>query len=353
MSLEVPRVMDGLLIHVAVASGTQKSAARRDEIIAMHARSRTQRHRLTDDPKAADIIVLAGDLESLAEAKANELTRQYPEKTMAYSEIDALIPFLPGVYCSAAKERGLKLRRTQSNIYFSRYAGSMNPEVRHRPGESKQLLFCFRGRRDCRVRMNILDYPYKRPDVEVLETTGFMHWKEGIVGTRQAQKDYADTLARSHFALCPRGMGFGSIRLFEVMEMGVAPVLLADRYALPPGPDWDSFLLKIPEQEFGRLPELLEPHIAESEKRGQRAREAWENFFAPDLIFDRMIDQLHDVRQHRIISEKLYHLTWPLLQLHADARPWISRTIRSGSNAVRRALGAKSQRENLAGTDPH
>jgi Exostosin family len=345
--------MDGLLIHVAVASSTQKSSARRDEIIAMHARSRTRKHRLTDDPEAADIIVLAGDLESLAEAKANKLIRRYPEKAMAYSEIDALIPFLPGVYGSAGKERGLKLRRTQNNIYFSRYGGSMNPEVRRRTSEPKHLLFCFRGRRDCRVRANILDYPYNRPDVEVVEATGFMHWKDGIAGSRQAQKDYADALARSHFALCPRGMGFGSIRLFEVMEMGVAPVLLADRYALPPGPDWDSFLLRIPEREFGRLPELLEPHIAESEKRGQRAREAWDKFFAPDLIFDRMIDQLYDIRQHRIIPEKLYRRTWPLLQFHADARPWTGRTIRSGFNTVRRAFGAKNQEENLAGTDPH
>lgn len=321
---------ESMLVHVAVASGRPKSLVRRDEILAMHARSRTARHQLTDDPERAEIIILAGDLESLAEAKANELFQKYPEKTMAYSEIDALIPYLPGVYGSAAKARGLDLKRTQNNIYFSRYGSAANPEVRHRPGEPKELLFCFRGRRDCRVRTNILTYPYNRLDVDVMETTGFMHWNDGLVGKATAQKEYVDALARSHFALCPRGMGFGSIRLFEVMEMGVAPVLLADRYALPPGPDWASFLLQIPERQYRHLPELLEAHVAESEERGRKARKAWEEFFAPELVFDRMIDQLRTIQRERVVPEKLYRRLWPLLQMPVDAKLWVSKRLRRG-----------------------
>jgi Exostosin family len=335
-----------MLIHVAVASGTPKSAVRREEIVAMHARSGSGRHQLTDDPEAAELIVLAGDIESLSEAKSNELLLRYPEKTMAYSEIDALIPYVPGVYGSAAEVRGINLRRTQSNIYFSRYASSMNPEVRHRPDEPKELLFCFRGRRDCRVRTSILSYPYNRKDVEVLEAKAYMHWNDGIVGKRESQKDYADALARSHFALCPRGMGFGSIRLFEVMEMGVAPVLLADRYALPPGPDWDSFLIRIPEREYARLPELLEPHVAESRERGSLARKAWEEFFAPQLVFDRMIDQLCEIRQQRVIPERVYRWTWPLLKIRAEAGPMIAGMIRGLSGFGRNGVGQKSETPN-------
>ena len=308
-----------MLVHVAVASGTAKSAVRRNEVLALHARSRMHRHHLTDDPEAAEVILLTGDLESLAEAQANPLIRRYPEKTMAYSEIDALVAYLPGVYANAAVERGLKLRRTQSDIYFSRYGSSLNPAVRHRPLERKELLFCFHGRRNCRVRTNILNCPYDRPDVQVLETSGFMHWNDGIVGTQQDQQDYADALAHSHFALCPRGMGFGSIRFFEAMEMGVAPVLLSDRYALPPGPDWQSFLLQVPESDYARLPSLLEARLAESAERGRRARQAWEQFFAPELIFDRMVDQLIEIRGQRIVPERLYRRMWMWQQLRADA----------------------------------
>lgn len=317
-----------MLIHVAVATGTPKSAVRREEMIAMHGRARENRHELTDDPEAAEMIVLAGDFESLAEARANVLLKRYPEKTLAYSEIDVLIPYAPGVYGSASKASGIDLRRTQSNVYFSRWESSVNPEVRYRGGEPKELLFCFRGRKDCRVRANIVSHPYKRSDVQVLEATAYMHWRDGIVGKRESQKDYADAIARSHFALCPRGMGFGSIRLFEVMEMGVAPVLLADRYALPPGPDWDSFLLHVPERDFARLPELLEPHVPESEERGRRARSAWEEFFAPDLVFNRVIDQLCEIRGQRKMPERLYRTLWPLMDMRANARHRITKAIK-------------------------
>ena len=300
------------------------------------------RHQLTDDPEAAEIILLAGDLETPAQAQANPLLQEYPEKTMAYSEMDDFVLYVPGVYCSAATERGIKLRRAQSNIYFSRYGSSMNPEVRHRPGEAKQLLFCFRGRKDCRVRRNIIEYPYNRPDIELLETTGYMHWNSGIVGTRQSQKDYADALASSHFALCPRGMGFGSIRLFEVMEMGVAPVLLADRYALPPGPDWESFLLKVPEREFARLPEILERHVPESVERGRQARLAWEQFFAPELVFNRVVDQLIEIRRQTVVPERLFRQVWPLLKLRKEARATVSQAVRSGVGMLR-GSGANSR----------
>jgi Exostosin family len=334
-----------MLVHLAVANGTPKSTVRLDEIVAMHVRSRTGRHQLTDDPKAADLIVLAGDLESLAEAKANKFIQQYPEKTMAYSEIDALIPYIPGVYGSASKPRGLDLRRMQSNIYFSRYGSSLNPEMRHRPNETKELLFCFRGRKDCRVRANIIDFPYKRADVQVMEAIAFMHWSDGIVGRRQSQKDYADALARSHFALCPRGMGFGSIRLFEVMEMGVAPVLLADRYALPPGPDWESFLLVVAEKDFARLPELLDAHVPESRDRGERARKAWEEFFAPEVIFDRMIDQMSEIRRQRILSERVVRWFWPLMQMRATTKPWLGSLVRNrrATDAIPAAVAVKQE----------
>ena len=285
---------------------------------------------LTDDPEVAEVILLAGDFESYAEARANELLRRYPEKTFAYSEIDALVPYAPGVYGSAARPRGVNLRRTQSNIYFSRYASSMNPEIRHRPDEPKQWLFCFRGRRDCRVRKDLIEHDFGRPDVQVLETAGYMHWQNGMVGQKDAQKVYADMLAGSHFALCPRGMGFGSIRLFEVMEMGVAPVLLADRYELPPGPDWGKFLVQVPEREYARLPTILEPLTGESRERGALARRAWEECFAPELVFDRVMDQIVSIRKQRRVPERLMRHLWPVLGMQADSRRFLKQLIKKG-----------------------
>ena len=293
----------------------------------MHGQSRVNRHALIDDPVPADLILLAGDLESLAEAQDNILLRTYPEKTMAYSEIDQPIFYVPGVYASASNPRVFDPRRTQSSIYLSRYNSSYNPEVRHRPSEQKDLLFCFQGRGDCRLRAKLLSHSYHRQDVQVLETSGFMHWQRGLVGKNDVQKSYADTLARSHFALCPRGMGFGSIRLFEVMEMGIAPVLLSNRYALPPGPNWNSFLLRVPEHKYSQLPQILDSVVHESETRGRLARKAWEEFFAPDLIFNQLIDQLCEIRTRRIVPESFFRLLWPLLNVRTTAKEALSNAI--------------------------
>lgn len=292
-------------------------------MLAMHALS-SGRYRLVQEPHEAELIVLAGDFEQYPEVQRNPLLKRFPEKTFAYSEIDALVPYVPGVYCSAAVPRGLDLGRVESNIYFSRYASSRNPEIRQRASETKRWLFCFRGRRDCRIRAHLIECQWQRPDVQVLETAGYMHWKHGVVGGEQAQAEYADMLAQSHFALCPRGMGLGSIRLFEVMEMGIAPVLLADRYRLPPGPDWERFLITVPERRYRDLPRVLEGRVADSAELGRCARAAWEQHFAPPLVFDRVLDQIVSIRNHRRISERTYRRWWPVLGFQQRARKQIA-----------------------------
>ncbi|WP_386685111.1 exostosin family protein [Loktanella sp. R86503] len=52
-----------------------------------------------------------------------------------------------------------------------------------------------------------------------------------------ASEDFRDIMARSVFALCPSGTGPNSIRLWEAVQAGTIPVVLADTYA-PPGPGW-------------------------------------------------------------------------------------------------------------------
>lgn len=47
-------------------------------------------------------------------------------------------------------------------------------------------------------------------------------------------KEYLDIMGNTLFSLCPSGTGPNSIRLWESIEMGVIPVILAETY-LPPG----------------------------------------------------------------------------------------------------------------------
>jgi hypothetical protein len=119
-------------------------------------------------------------------------------------------------------------------------------------------------------------------------------------------------LRDASFAVCPRGVGTASIRLFEAMRLGVAPVILSDRWVAPRGPSWETFALRWPE---GRLPSLAHA-LAERRdtaiERGELARQAWEEWFAPEVFFDRLVDAADEARRSRVWLSRLVRVGAPL-----------------------------------------
>ena len=117
-----------------------------------------------------------------------------------------------------------------------------------------------------------------------------------------------------------------SIRLFESMLAGAAPVLIADDYLLPPNVDWDSFLLKIPESRINRIEEFLEPHLASAELFGKRAQEAYLGEYGPDVEFDRIVDLCHRALRHKGIPETMFRMLRPWMiarsRFGRDMRRW-------------------------------
>ena len=74
-------------------------------------------------------------------------------------------------------------------------------------------------------------------------------------------KEFIDLLSKSMFSLCPSGTGPNSIRLWESIEIGAIPVILADTY-LPPGPMnlWEKACVFLPEniETIKNIPDTLE-----------------------------------------------------------------------------------------------
>jgi FkbM family methyltransferase len=70
--------------------------------------------------------------------------------------------------------------------------------------------------------------------------------------------EYIDELKHSIFALCPRGYGVTSFRLYEAMQYGAIPVYIStgadfwDPFNLPP-----EFYVKIREDEINLIPDIL------------------------------------------------------------------------------------------------
>lgn len=90
----------------------------------------------------------------------------------------------------------------------------------------------------------------------------------GPLTSEQATEEYKDILARSVFALCPSGTGPNSIRLWECIQAGIVPVLLADAYAPPGNPAlWEQAVVWCRESkaDIRELPARLEALAADAD----------------------------------------------------------------------------------------
>jgi len=92
-------------------------------------------------------------------------------------------------------------------------------------------------------------------------------------------------MSRGKFALCPKGVGTSTYRIYEAMSAGRAPVILADDWVPPSGPDWSTFAVFIPESNASGVQPILERYEESWAERGAAARAAWEQWFAPDVRF--------------------------------------------------------------------
>jgi hypothetical protein len=266
-------------------------------------------HELVDDPETADMILFVGRWGYFGQTIVDSpLTAKYPEKCFAYCDNDNFATLLPGIYASTEAPRIFGfLHRMESQLFVD----FPNPAVYPRNAE-KKYLFTFAGRSTAMVRKRLYKLKWRRPDVLVENSSSYNHW--GNQPDRaERQEQFARTIAESHFVLCPRGASAGSYRLFEVMRMGIAPVIISDGVLLPEGPDWDSFALRVPEGKIARLEEILEKHVGESAERGRLARAAYEQWFAAPVAFNHLIAACERIRARRLVPERWVQRFWGLM----------------------------------------
>jgi hypothetical protein len=269
--------------------------------------SSDKRYELVEDPDVADLILL-GDYWELKRGhvpRSNALIRRWPDKCFVISYEDKAVMLHHGIYSSGTKS--IAARQRIRNFSYSLYPQKfLNPFVSQAPVGAecapKDYLMSFVGRRCHPVRDELLGLKYRRPDVCIADSSAsFELWKDGDNGTvnRGRQQHYCDTIRRSKFSLCPRGSGANSIRLFESMQLGVAPVIIADDWLLPMGPRWADFAIFVPERHVRKIEAIVIEREADFHAMGQRARQAYHEFFADDVCFNYVVDCCLDIRAKR------------------------------------------------------
>ena len=296
MLRQLTPLVDPMLVHVTSAYGDSEPI---DSLLAYAALDKVGQFVLTDSPEFADIILFAENSRYHQDyfyqgLKQHWLVKQYPEKVFMYNPHDKPWLVLPGLYAS--------MPRTFFNadlMAASPYVEQINPYIRYDRAVSPTYLFSFIGSPNSGPRRQILKLN-EHPRALVKPSLADMFGTDNLTS---AKESYAEVLSQSKFVLCPRGAGTSSFRLFETMQAGRVPVIISDYWVAPKGPCWDDFALFVPECDVGRLPEILAAAEAQWAERATLSRKAWETFFAPDVIFNYLMESISALKKkHNEVS---------------------------------------------------
>ena len=292
-------------------------------------------HAVTDDPDAADLVLFAESAwgnEQLWSARRHPIVRRHREKCFVQCELDGVVPYLPGVYTSVPR-RCHREDRIRSGSYLWMYS---NPAIGYKPGGPRpRWLFSFVGDVETHpVRQRILDL--RHPQAFVKDAGGYRSVPKRSPGAIGAyQTGYSDVVQSSAFVLCPRGVSPSSVRVFEVMRSGRAPVVVSDAWVPPVGPDWTDFAVFVPESEVDTIPERLEAIQQDAAAMGARARQEWEEWFADNVVFHHMVESCLDIARVRTQPERL--LRWTALLAFSEGR-YLVDLVRQTRDHVRKRL---------------
>lgn len=263
-------------------------------------------HRRVDDPESADIILFAemGECGFFAErVRAHPFYRRFPEKCFVFDSADTFFPVMPGVFASLTQQY-YRPDHTRTGFYL--YVIE-NPFIRPQPltGREEYLATFMGSSLTHPLRQQILSMRCDKFFLRDTRNESYrMNFDADPLERAPFFLEYADAMANARFSLCPRGVGAGSIRLFESMKMSRACVIISDAWQPNDGVDWESFSIRVREAEVHRLPEILEQHADRAAQMGLCARVEWEKWFSEKVRFHRVVELCLDIRAARAFSGK-------------------------------------------------
>lgn len=250
---------------------------------------RSDRHQLVERPQDADLILFVGAASfDMWDLRSQAHWKQFPQKCFLLSAGDRYFPFLPGLYASV--DRRFFDPRWCRPYCYTRVSCDESFECFDNP-DGRRYLFSFRG--------NVSTHPVRKgvmqlcPPDSVLTDTG----AHSYVATNRNL--YRDEIRDSQFVLCPRGAGVSSFRVFECLAMGRAPVIIADDWTAPLGPDWSQFSIRVPENQVDQIPRILAARSEQAVLMGRLARQAWDQFFCANAAFDYIVSQCQQMAENR------------------------------------------------------
>lgn len=271
------------------------------------------RYEPVDDPARADVILFLGSGRNKFRTwrrslGADTTVAEHASKCFVQDFTARPVPFLPGLYVNLPARRHDHRTRAVDNWT------AIEPDARRRLLErtaQPSLLFSFRGFASHPVRAGILGLGTQGIAAHVTETTRW--WDYGPADRDDDRRSYLEEIRDSAFVLCPRGIGTGSVRVYETMQLGRVPVIVSDDWDPPDGAPWPDFSLRVAESRVHELPEIVERHLPDAAEMGRAALAAWERWMKPGpVLLRRWLRAIEEIVEMRPAdwSESAYHDRW-------------------------------------------
>lgn len=105
------------------------------------------------------------------------------------------------------------------------------------------------------------------------------------------ENDYKDLLSRSIYSICPRGTGYGTIRLWESISSGCIPVIISDGFKVPSALPKDSYIL-VDEKHASHASDFLNLDEKWIKEAQEKIFTFYQGFLMPDNFHENILCHL-------------------------------------------------------------
>lgn len=233
------------------------------------------------DPQEADAIIIHEknsfkNFDYIRALVADPIISKYPEKIFTINTDDCATGLLRGLYTCLPKSR------EKEGFYMAvPYVQFPNTLVLTIELEAMKprYLGVWRGNiKSNRLRSKLVTSLESKDGYRIEQTNSWMKYE------KEDEEKYVDLIRKSKFSICPAGWAPATYRIYESMVLGRCPVILADDFVPPKGPDWNEFALFFPENKLEDLHSFLHGHEHLAETLGKKAFEAWQEYFSPACL---------------------------------------------------------------------
>lgn len=329
------------MLKILITNLTEKSDTQTKRLLLLFKNATQTKFAITINPKEADLILVCDAFfDNYGEMMfKNQILKNYTNKCFLLSNIDRPLPLFRGILTSGEKSC-FNFGRIRSCSYTAALTNFINPFIHQyflnneKPVE-KKFLFSFIGRDSDPIRRAIFLNDFDRNDILVENTENSFDLYNRNNEFLKKQKYYFETLLESKFALSPRGWGANSYRLFEAMMLGVAPVIISDKWLLPKGPDWKSFSLIIPSENINSLEKIIIENEFRYLEMGIKAREAFLKYFDDKVFFEYITNNCLEIRKKQLLPESfLFQNISPLIAKFLKFKDRKLVSIRNGVDLI-------------------